>query len=278
MRYILAVSGGVDSVVMLDMMARSSEHELIVAHVDHGIRPDSRADAAFVADLCQTYGLPYQSVRFELGKAVSEAEARQARHGWLETIRRDHQADAIVTAHHSDDVIETMMINLIRGTGWRGLCPLQDTSERYRPLIAMSKAQIVRYAIEHNLSWREDSTNDDMRYLRNRLRHTLLRSLSPAQRRRWLDLYEAQSRLAMQIDSEIATLMPYFVRPPGLSRYRLIGAGPTVTAEIIMTWQQHRFTRKAMQRLWHFAATARPGKQLSEDGICFRVSTRDLIV
>ena len=107
MKYIVAVSGGVDSMVLLDMMVRAGAGELVVAHFDHGIRPDSHHDAAFVKKIAEQYGLPFESRREVLGETASEALARERRYAFLRHVAKKHNAQ-IVTAHHLDDLVETV--------------------------------------------------------------------------------------------------------------------------------------------------------------------------
>ncbi len=283
MKYIVAVSGGVDSVVLLDRLSKKEEgrrkkEEYIVAHVDHGMRPDSQADAAFVAALAVRYGLAYESTQLHLGAEASEAEARARRYEFLESVRVRHGANAIVTAHHQDDVIETMLINLLRGTGWRGLCSLREHDAMRRPLLTTSKAEIIQYALTHQLTWSEDSTNDNPKYLRNYVRQTMVSSMKPDVRAQLLSLYQRQLELSDQIVAETARLLPLVQDETGLRRYWLIMAGPTVAMELIAAWQGRRFETASLQRLWHFACTARPGKYLVEDGVKFAVTVRHLIV
>lgn len=204
--HIVAVSGGVDSVVLLHILSQQLEGlKLVVAHFDHGMRPDSHDDERFVANLARNYGTNYETERHELGANASEAVARAARYDFLFRMRDKHSAISLVTAHHADDVIETMVINIIRGTGWRGLCSLKSTSDVRRPFLKFSKKDIIIYAKEHNLEWREDSTNNDEHFLRNAVR----RHVSPLiERSAWLDLYEKQKILAADIDKELESLEP----------------------------------------------------------------------
>lgn len=171
--YVVAVSGGVDSIVLLDMLAKlqTPALQLIMAHFDHGIREDSASDAKFVSDLAAKYGLAFETKREELGVSASEEQARSRRYEFLRTVAKKNKAK-IVTAHHADDVIETIAINLQRGTGWRGLAVL-DSPDIVRPLLHVQKSELVSYAKKHNLTWREDSTNASDEYLRNRLRKKL---------------------------------------------------------------------------------------------------------
>ncbi len=169
MKKILAVSGGVDSVVMLHMFR--DDPDVIVAHFDHGIRQNSIDDCAFVERLAIFYHRPFFSEHAMLGVNCSEETARKARYDFLNRLARE-QRGQIYTAHHRDDLIESVAINILRGTGWRGLAPLNNPGV-VRPLINMTKKEIYRYAAEHKLSFRQDQTNFDDTYLRNRVRFAL---------------------------------------------------------------------------------------------------------
>lgn len=174
MRHVVAVSGGVDSVVLLDMLVKQKlplKGTYIVAHFDHGIRPDSADDATFVRELAASYGLAFETMREELGVSASEELARDRRYAFLHAVAKRYDAQ-ILTAHHANDVIETVAINIHRGTGWRGLAVL-DSSATDRPLVGLQKKELLEYARMNNLKWREDSTNNSDTYLRNRLRKHL---------------------------------------------------------------------------------------------------------
>ena len=149
---ILAVSGGIDSVVMLHYLR--DDPEVIVAHFDHGIRPNSKDDCAFVERLAKQYNKPFCYERQELGENCSEATAREKRYEFLNRIAKEHNGK-IYVAHHADDILESIAINILRGTGWRGLAPMANQNIE-RPLIDWPKSQIYRYATEHNLSFRQD--------------------------------------------------------------------------------------------------------------------------
>lgn len=198
--YVLAVSGGVDSVVLLDLLTKQKNIWLIVAHFDHGIREDSQADREFVADLAEKYGLVFEYGEGNLGKGASEEAARSARYDFLRGVQKKHKAKAIITAHHQDDVIETMFINLIRGTKQKGLVSLTSSSDIERPLLNMSKQDIKDYARQHNLHWREDSTNTDESYMRNWLRINIVPKLSLVQRKKLLALYENTKQSSKEIE------------------------------------------------------------------------------
>jgi tRNA(Ile)-lysidine synthase len=206
MKYIVAVSGGVDSVVLLDKLVLSGEHELLVAHFDHGIRSDSAADARFVAGLAARYGLPFVSKKEALGATAGEALARKRRYTFLRKVASEHGA-VIVTAHHADDMIETIAINITRGTGWRGVAVL-GAKDIVRPLLGETKQAIYEYAVNRRLEWVEDSTNSSDRYLRNRLRLKIAQKLSDANKKSLLKLWKAQTVLKQEISTEVTRLLP----------------------------------------------------------------------
>src|SRR5438270_2251525 len=110
-RYVLAVSGGVDSMVLLDLLAKLPGLELVVAHFNHGIRPESVNDEELVANRAKRLNLPLELGYASLGQGASEATARQARYQFLEAVQKKYKAKAIITAHHQDDWIETAVIN-----------------------------------------------------------------------------------------------------------------------------------------------------------------------
>lgn len=181
-KYVSAVSGGVDSVVLLDILSKQKDVELIVAHFDHGIRDGSKDDAAFVEQLAGQYGKPFERGTARLGPHTSEEKARNARYDFLQQATSKYRADGLVTAHHQDDLIETAFLNILRGTGPRGLAAINSNPKVMRPLINFSRAEIEKYAVDHNLIWREDPTNDDQKYLRNYIRHNLMPRLSASKR------------------------------------------------------------------------------------------------
>jgi tRNA(Ile)-lysidine synthase len=205
MRYIVAVSGGVDSVVLLDMFVQEHrDDELIVAHFDHGIRADSADDAAFVGDLAARHGLMFETRREELGADASEELARNRRYAFLRELAKKHGA-TIVTAHHADDMIETIAINQLRGTGWRGLAVL-GSPDVHRPLLKTTKDELLLYAYKYGLDWHEDPTNQDTKYLRNSVRQKLI-ALDP-EIKETLRLYRnRQIALRQMIDDEVEKLI-----------------------------------------------------------------------
>lgn len=206
-KYIVAVSGGVDSVVLLNMLSKLPEVDLVVAHFDHGIREDSAKDKEFVEKLAKNYGTPFVSETAALGPDSSEATAREARYEFLYKVMGEQKAKSIVTAHHQDDVLETIIINLSRGTGRKGLSPMTTRPGIVRPLLEYSKAQILDYALAENLKWREDSTNTDTKYFRNYVRLHVIPKMTEQQKRELLDGAKFSHKRNEEIDELINVLM-----------------------------------------------------------------------
>ncbi len=268
MKYIVAVSGGVDSVVLLDMMSRVPNHELIVAHFDHGIRSDSAQDAAFVKSLAHSYGHSFETVREELGPKTSEAVARNRRYAFLNQLAAQHNAK-IVTAHHLDDLVETVAINMTRGTGWRGLAVFD--SEVLRPLVDMPKASLIEYAHRHNLAWRADSTNDSDAYLRNRVRRRA-DSISHQEKRELRALQATQRALKKEIETEIKELLG---PGPTYNRYFLTHVNPQSAVECLRVVTKGQLTRPQLTQALLAVKTAAAGSVYEAgSGVQFRFSTR----
>lgn len=278
MKYLVAVSGGIDSVVLLDKLVREAKHTLTVAHFDHGIRDDSAADARFVEALASQYGLPFVVERRELGKGASEAYARAHRYNFLRTHAKRLNA-VIVTAHHADDILESVAINISRGTGWRGLAVL-DGEGIVRPLLAMSKADIRAYALARRLEWVEDSTNGTDTYLRNRLRRKIGARLPEPSRKALLNLRKEQRHLKRAIDHELAQ----HIQPSGdYSRYFFTMIDPVVASELLRAAIAARGgvspTRPQAARALIAIKTARPGSTFPVGtGVTLWFSLRRVIV
>ena len=256
MKYLVAVSGGVDSVVLLDMLSKS-DHQLIVAHVDHGIRNDSAADARFVAALAKRYQLPFVTTRFELGAGASEERAREARYGFL-TEQAAKYGATIATAHHAGDAVETVAINISRGTGWRGLAVL-GREEIHRPLLSFTKSQLRDYANRERLEWVEDSTNQSDAYHRNRLRRKLTSLLAVSAAEQVMALRARQLQLRRDIARESAHVLAAHMG----SRHFLTQIDDVTAVELLGYMVEKagatRPTRPQLVRALHAVKTAKPG-------------------
>ena len=177
-KVIVAVSGGLDSVVLLALLDETrAVHglDLVVAHVDHGILPDSAILAGRVERLAREAGFPYESVALALGPDTTETRARAARYHALRQIARRHSAGHILTAHHRDDQRETVLMRFLHGSGPSGLTGMRPrTRDLARPLLSFSRQTILDYARNRQLSWAEDPSNVDPRHLRSWIRHAAL--------------------------------------------------------------------------------------------------------
>lgn len=180
-KILLAVSGGLDSVVMLDLFYRL-DMDCVVAHCNFNLRGnESDGDEQFVVELARKYGYPlfvkhFNTTQVACQEGVSiEMAARDLRYEWFEKLRSVQGCDYVAVAHHSDDVVETLFINLCRGTGIRGLAGIKVKAGRIvRPLLSFSRAQLDDYAQEYGLLFREDSTNAEVEFVRNKIRHQIL--------------------------------------------------------------------------------------------------------
>jgi tRNA(Ile)-lysidine synthase len=189
-RWIVAVSGGADSVALVLLVwAHWPERRdrLVLAHFNHRLRgKESTADARFCALLARGLGIEYASDRWENRPAeISEAVAREARNTFLETVRKSYRSRLIWTGHQQDDVAESMLMRLARGSGTAGLAaprPVQDWARkglRLRPLLSVSRAELRETLTTVGGRWREDESNQGESYFRNRLRKHVIPS--------WLD-------------------------------------------------------------------------------------------
>lgn len=232
MKIILAVSGGVDSMLLLAQVAERAAREgwldeVVVAQFDHGTRESARADQELVARKARELGVRCEMGRIgeglgdgvssEGGGFLSEAAARAARYEFLEAVGRKYAPAEIWTAQHLDDLVETVAINLLRGTGWRGLAVMEREGVR-RPWLEEAsggraeqgppgRAEIWRQAGERELVFREDPTNQEAIYLRNRVRARLA-GWSRVQKLELWRGWRRQKELRREIDQLVAELLP----------------------------------------------------------------------
>ncbi len=262
-RYVVAVSGGVDSVVLLDMLSKLPHLKLTIAHFDHGIRDDSADDRRHVEALAKRYHLPFVYHHGKLGKGASEASARSARYTFLHQVRVATGAQAIITAHHQDDLLETAVLNLIRGTGRKGLASLQSTDVIKRPLLHMTKRQLHAYALAKKLEWREDSTNSDEAYLRNYIRRKIMPRFSIAQRKQLLEHIEASRHRNRELEHHLINYLHSQPHVHQLHRGHFVQLPHGVAREVLATWLRgvgiRQFDKKTLERLVIGIKTGNPG-------------------
>jgi tRNA(Ile)-lysidine synthetase-like protein len=178
--FILAISGGADSMALLAICHQLIPNRFLVVTIDHGLRSDSSLDTQMVAHFCKQKGIECVVEHFDLPTVAKnqnlEAVARSHRYQILEQYRQQHKAAAIITAHHHQDQLETQLMHLARGCAILGLVGMValNTQKIFRPLLAFEKTELLSYARAHSIPWREDSTNTDQTYQRNRFRHHVL--------------------------------------------------------------------------------------------------------
>ena len=181
----LAVSGGADSTALLVLLAELRNElafDAVVLHVDHGLRPDSAEDARFVRRLAAECGLPFHMTRARIVRRPRESlemAARRVRLDFFAKMTRRLKLDAIATGHHADDVAETFILRMARGSGPEGLAGLKRISRVgpitfIRPLLDLRDAQLRDFLRRRGRSWREDATNADLGIPRNKVRHLVL--------------------------------------------------------------------------------------------------------
>ncbi len=248
-RYLIALSGGCDSVSLLFLMRELAEADgfsLHALHVNHGLRAEAAADERFCAELCGRLGIPLSVFRENIAeiagreKISPEEAGRNRRYARLSEMAEVLNADAVLTAHHRDDQAETVLLALLRGTGLSGLCgmrerrPLAGRTELIRPLLDMSRAELQDYLNGLGEPWREDESNTDPAYARHYVRTALL----PLMEERFpgaagriasaaAHLREAEDVLRRQADLWLAENVPEDVLPadrlvaeaPGLQYY-----------------------------------------------------------
>jgi tRNA(Ile)-lysidine synthase len=209
---------------------------LVVAHFDHGIRPDSKKDGEFVAAYVHKLRLPFEIGYGELGAGASEEVARKARYQFLEKVRAQHSADAIITAHHQDDLIETALLNSLRGTGRRGLTAISSNKRIIRPLLGYSKAQVLDYAEKHGVKWHEDETNSSDDYLRNYIRHNLVPKMSVSQRQELLATLGKASSDNREMDEHLSNISSLIKDKDAIDRQAFAALPSEVGNELLVYW------------------------------------------
>ncbi|HCA79613.1 MAG TPA: tRNA lysidine(34) synthetase TilS [Bacteroidetes bacterium] len=222
---VLALSGGVDSMVMTELFARIRSTwnlSLVIAHVNHQLRgEESLGDEAFVRDQAERWKIPFYAERVDTyGHAASsrlskQEAARQLRYEVFERVRTKVNASAVATAHQADDNAETVLLNALRGTGVRGLAGIpvrRDPGAIIRPLLFARRSEIALFARENGIQFRDDSSNESNEYRRNYLRHNVIPAIEASKEFDFVTSLNRLSRLMRQLDgllsAEVRQLMP----------------------------------------------------------------------
>lgn len=221
---LIGVSGGADSVALLHGLVKLPERpQLFVVHIDHQLRPTSESDARWVSDFAEQLGVPCTVVTEDVAKVAEverigiEEAARNVRYGAFADEAERIGANYVAVAHHADDNVETILHNIVRGTGLHGLCgipqrrQLTDNVELVRPMLSIRRAQILEYLCENNVSFLNDETNSDTVFTRNRIRHELLplleRDFNPQVRDAIERLAQQASDVTAAVDEQVQQLL-----------------------------------------------------------------------
>lgn len=264
---IAAVSGGVDSISMLDMLVKLQEvhkYKVFVVHFNHHLRGrESEQDEFFVRETAKRYGLACYVASADIGlvarreKMSIEHAARELRYNALEFLAKKLGADAVCTAHTLNDSVETMLLNLIRGTGLTGLAGIP--AERplifgkvIRPLLRVKKAELLRYAELRKLLWREDSSNELTMFTRNKIRHNLLPMLESEYSEGIVEVLHRTAEIVSGADTlvreTVERLFAYVLVPDEGQSY--IGLR-VVPLKVQTPFLQAEIVRRAMQKRFH---------------------------
>lgn len=212
-KILLALSGGLDSVVLAHLLL-SARLPFATAHANFGLRgEESDADEIFVTEFARANQLEIFVKKFETSQykkteqLSTQEAARELRYIWFEELLQKKGFDLILTAHHLDDSLETFLINLSRGTGIDGLLGIpQERDFIFRPMAEATRQQILNYAVQNNLKWREDSSNQTDAYLRNRIRHHLvpqLKKLHPTFDKNFLQTLSNLKQTSLFVETEV---------------------------------------------------------------------------
>ncbi len=272
-RILLAVSGGIDSMAMAELF-KISGYNFAIAHCNFQLRGgDSEKDQELVTREAKRLGVECYTESFNTmsfareNKLSVQMAARELRYSWLEKTRAGEGYDLIATAHHLDDSIETMLINLLRGTGVKGLRGIpKKTGHIIRPLLFASRGDIESFALSRNISYREDRTNKETKYLRNRLRHEvipLLEKISPGLRENmtaFFDRMESTSELLeMTRDEKAKELISQHGNEMHIDIKRLAGTAYS-EALLFLLLQEYDFPAPVCRDI-HSSLENQPGKR-----------------
>lgn len=183
---VVGFSGGADSTALLHCLAVRCKIPVVACHVNHMLRGrESECDEEAARSFCQTYGIPLEVRRIDVGKMAKEEKAgveetgRKVRYAFFEEVRRQYDAALIATAHTLSDQVETVLFRLVRGSGMKGLCGIPARRGNVvRPLLSVTRVEVEAYCQEYNLPFVTDSSNADCRYARNQIRNVVLPALT----------------------------------------------------------------------------------------------------
>jgi tRNA(Ile)-lysidine synthase len=256
-KVILALSGGIDSMVLADLLQKAKA-DFVLAHCNFHLRgEESDGDEQFVCEFAERNGMTLYVKQFDtMGYAKEhgvsiEMAARELRYAWFEELRQELNYDFIAVAHHADDQLETFFINLLRGAGIRGLKGMQPVNGHIiRPLLDVSREEIRQYAVEHHLEWREDHTNAETQFLRNKIRHELLPVIDSISKEGRASILKSISHLASENELYRKLLKEKLAN--GLPRNN-------VSEQLLFEWLRDYGFNSDQVHFIHEAMTGQPG-------------------
>lgn len=301
-RLIIGLSGGADSTALLDLLSALPETplQLIAAHLNHCLRGDaSDADEEFCRCLAEQYKIPFVSRRINVKNIAAstsrnlEDAGRQARIAFFDELLTTWQANAVVLAHHADDQAETVLMRFLRGSGMTGLSGMSFRNHRgyVRPLLGITRAEIEAHLVERGLTWREDDSNRDKSFLRNRIRYELLPLLeqyNPALRSSLVttssilsaenDLLDSQAKQAAELISQVTT------HETTINIMQLTSLHPALQRRIIrLALSRHhgnleQFDYQHVEAIYRMALSARPNAKINLPHGIIAVKEYDVLV
>ncbi|WP_325065024.1 tRNA lysidine(34) synthetase TilS [Limosilactobacillus agrestis] len=252
---VVAVSTGVDSMVLLDLLQHlplKYRPQIIVAHMNHELRKQSQLEEQFIRQYCEQKALKLEVAHWSQTlhpPTGVENAARQARYQFFQKVMEDNQARILLTAHHQNDLAETMLMKLTRGGQVSQLVGIRDqrpftNGTLIRPLLPFSKQQLMEYALQHHLRWYEDQTNKDLDIQRNRFRHRIIPMLEKenAQLLAHLENYHQQlTELLAWRDQEIADRLAECIDRQGrMILAKLSDNKEFIQKEVLRQWLNHQ--------------------------------------
>ncbi len=279
---LLAVSGGLDSMVMADLFLKSN-WRFEVAHCNFNLRgKESDGDEEFVQAWAKENGIQLNVKNFKLGKGSTQINARNARYEWFHELLIEKKLNKVSTAHHLNDSFETSLINLVRGTGVKGLVGMRTQNEKViRPMLFASKDQLEEYAKENALKWREDSSNQKVDYERNFLRLEVipkLLELNPSLIHTYQSTSERLEMAAEMISSHVMEVKAKHILVNGSTTELTLDWVETNTDLLILSeiLSEYGFSYAISKQI--FESLGKPGKQFFTNNLVLSIDRNSLFI
>lgn len=252
-RCLIGVSGGRDSVALLHQLHAADFRQLVVCHLDHGLRPESADEARFVEELASKLGCEAIIARQDVAARAKrrrqslETAGREARYGLFVQVARNRDCPRLFLAHHADDQVETFLFNLFRGAAAGGLAAMRPLTTRLidgvsltisRPLLGVWREEIDAYIQEHRLAFREDPSNADLHHARNRLRHEVIPALEKMFGRGIRRAIWRSAEILREEDAVLHELLAAEELPPELQVHELLDRPIALQRRLLLAWMK----------------------------------------